>query len=69
MVRKIPENNKFYSWNSFDAEELSQPVTLAVYTRCPEKYALIDMETGQLYVGTTEVNPHVPSQQMWKELK
>ena len=32
--------------------ELSAPVQLVVYTRCPEKYKLIDMETGQEYVGT-----------------
>jgi hypothetical protein len=32
--------------------ELSAPVQLVVYTKCPEKYKLIDMETGQEYVGT-----------------
>ena len=32
--------------------ELSSAVQLVVYTRCPEKYKLIDMETGQEYVGT-----------------
>lgn len=31
--------------------ELPEPVTLEVYTKCPEKYMLIDMETGQKYVG------------------
>jgi len=31
--------------------DLLAPVTLEVYTRCPEKYKLIDMETGQEYVG------------------
>tara|TARA_B110000503_G_scaffold48117_1_gene78342 strand:+ start:1409 stop:1585 length:177 start_codon:yes stop_codon:yes gene_type:complete len=33
-------------------KELSAPVQLVVYTRCPEKYKLIDMETGQEYAGT-----------------
>lgn len=32
-------------------QELDKAVTLEVYTRCPEKYKLIDMETGQEYVG------------------
>jgi hypothetical protein len=32
-------------------QELSEPKTLTVYTTCPEKYKLIDMETGQTYVG------------------
>ena len=35
-----------------EVKELSSAVQLVVYTRCPEKYKLIDMETGQEYVGT-----------------
>lgn len=35
-----------------EVKELSEPVQLVVYTICPEKYKLIDMETGQEYVGT-----------------
>ena len=35
-----------------EVQELSAPVQLVVYTKCPEKYKLIDMETGQEYVGT-----------------
>lgn len=31
--------------------ELNKAVTLTVYTRCPEKYMLTDMETGEVYVG------------------
>jgi hypothetical protein len=31
--------------------ELEKPVTLEVYTKCPEKYMLIDMQTGEKYVG------------------
>lgn len=31
--------------------EREKAVTLTVYTRCPEKYKLIDMETGQVYNG------------------
>jgi hypothetical protein len=32
-------------------QELDKAVTLEVYTRCPEKYKLTDMETGEEYVG------------------
>ena len=31
--------------------ELDEPMTLTVYTKCPEKYMLTDMETGQKYIG------------------
>ena len=32
-------------------QELEEAKTLTVYTKCPEKYMLIDMETGQIYTG------------------
>ena len=31
--------------------EIDDPVTLNVYTRCPGKYRLVDMETGEEYIG------------------
>jgi hypothetical protein len=31
--------------------ELDKPVTLTVYTKCPEKYMLVDRETGECYTG------------------
>lgn len=34
-----------------DVEELDEPVTLKVYTKCPEKYMLVDMQTGERYIG------------------
>jgi len=34
-----------------EVEEFEFPVTLRVYTKCPEKYKLIDMETGEEYIG------------------
>lgn len=42
-------------------KELDKPVTMTVKTKCPEKYILIDMETGQFYAGTEDSN--------WRELK
>lgn len=37
--------------NNSLVEELEFPVTLTVYTKCPGKYKLIDLETGEEYVG------------------
>ena len=34
-----------------EVEELEDPVELKIITRCPQKYKLIDMETGQEYTG------------------
>lgn len=31
--------------------ELEKAVTLRVYTKCPEKWKLIDLETGEEYLG------------------
>jgi hypothetical protein len=36
-----------------DVEELDKATTLRVYTKCPEKYMLIDLQTGERYIGTT----------------
>lgn len=32
-------------------EELDKACNLTVYTKCPEKWMLIDLETGQIYIG------------------
>jgi hypothetical protein len=31
--------------------ELSEPITLTVYTKSPQKWMLVDRETGQVYEG------------------
>lgn len=33
------------------APNLEENITLKVYTKCPSKYKLIDMETGEEYIG------------------
>jgi len=33
-------------------EEIEQPIALTVKTKCPEKYLLIDRETGDIFVGS-----------------
>jgi hypothetical protein len=47
-----------------DVEELDKAVTLKVYTKCPKKYMLIDLQTGERYIGTT---PH--DNQHWKKVE
>lgn len=33
------------------ATEFKEPITLEVYTKCPEKWMLCDKETGEVYIG------------------
>ena len=35
-----------------EAQELEQPIKLLIETRCPSKWKIVDMETGQAYIGT-----------------
>ena len=50
-------------------EELDKAVHLAVITKCPWKYTLIDNETGQVYNGSNESNSYLPGYVLWKEVK
>tara|TARA_Y100000389_G_scaffold29070_1_gene24782 strand:+ start:1501 stop:1908 length:408 start_codon:yes stop_codon:yes gene_type:complete len=34
-------------------KEYAHKITLSVHTKCPEKYKLTDLETGQQYLGNT----------------
>lgn len=40
--------------NGDQVEELDNAVTITVYTKCPEKWMLVDMETGEHYQGTSK---------------
>jgi hypothetical protein len=40
--------------NGDKVKDLDLPVTITVYTKCPEKWMLIDMETGEHYLGTNK---------------
>jgi hypothetical protein len=50
-------------------EELERAIHLAVITKCPWKYTLIDNETGQVYTGSNESNSYLPGYVLWKEVK
>ena len=45
-------------------EELEEPYTLSVITKCPSKWVLQDLETGQVYRGTD--NSDIGNQ--WREM-
>lgn len=32
-------------------KEFAEPVDLVIHTKCPEKWILIDKETGEIYQG------------------
>lgn len=49
--------------NGKEVQELDQPTTLIIHTKCPEKWKLIDMQTGQCYTGTTNSKLY----KHWKE--
>jgi hypothetical protein len=40
-----------------EVPELDKAITLEVYTKCPEKYMLIDMQTGERYIGYSTEGP------------
>ncbi len=43
--------------------ELEEPLTVTIKTRCPEKWLLIDKETGEVYTPYT-----TPGSQQWKKI-
>jgi hypothetical protein len=50
-----------------EVQELEKPVVLEVRTKCPNKWKLIDMETGQEYIGN---RPDEHKNKMyWKKIK
>jgi hypothetical protein len=48
-----------------NVEEFDKAVTLQVYTKCPEKYMLIDLQTGERYI---EHNDPVAEPNHWKKV-
>ena len=67
-VRKIKDSSIPLSWDRGEAEDLEHAVKLSVITKCPEKYLLIDKETGQVYQGSSEDNPFMPTYKLWKAI-
>ena len=67
--RKLSANQISFKWPDKNVEELSTPIQLSLITKAPEKYVLLDMETGQIYVGSNQNNPYDPNFKLWIEQK
>jgi hypothetical protein len=46
-------------------EEFEKAIDLTIHTKCPGKWLLIDLETGQEYVGSEKPNLYGK----WKRIK
>jgi hypothetical protein len=46
-------------------EDFEKAVDLTIHTKCPEKWLLIDLETGQEYIGSEKPNLYGK----WKRIK
>lgn len=46
-----------------EVEELDRPVNLTILTKCPKKWKLIDLETGQEYLASGEYEIY----RQWKQ--
>lgn len=64
--RDIQSGSVAQAWGSFTAQSLPEPITLSITTKCPEKWLLIDRETNQVYQGSSELNPFMDGQYLWK---
>jgi hypothetical protein len=42
--------------NGDSAEEFDYAVDLTIHTKCPSKWLLVDLETGQKYIGSDKPN-------------
>ena len=51
--------------NGDKVPELDKPVDLTIKTKCPKKWKIIDMETGQSYVATGKTKLY----EMWTPCK
>jgi hypothetical protein len=50
--------------NNSEVEELDFPLILEIKTRCPEKWTLIDNETGEKYQGTNSIEKY----RQWRKI-
>jgi hypothetical protein len=48
-----------------EVKELEKSTVLEIRTKCPNKYKLVDMETGEEYIGNNPDESHM----YWKKIK
>jgi hypothetical protein len=68
-TRKLEARGYSYESPELEVLELPDAVHLAVITKAPEKYLLVDLESGQMYKGSNESNQHLPGYKLWKLIK
>lgn len=39
-------------------DEIPNPTDLIIHSKCPEKWLLVDLETGQMYRGMKDPGPY-----------
>ena len=49
--------------NGEEVEELEIPMILTIKTKCPQKYMLIDQETGEVYIPYS-----TPGSSQWRKI-
>jgi hypothetical protein len=67
-VRKVFGGSWTYNTDELEVEELNESVHLAVITKAPQKYLLIDLENGKMYRGSNLSNKHLPGYKLWNEI-
>lgn len=55
--------NKRKLLDNSEVEETEFAVTLSLFTKCPEKWKLVDLETGEEYLGQRHYKTN------WKKIK
>ncbi len=55
--------------NGKEAEEFSTATDLTIHTKCPSKWILMDLETGQVYRGLRDPGPYGKWERLDEELK
>lgn len=68
-TRKILSRSWTFDTNENEIEELNDSVHLAVITKVPQKYLLIDLENGKMYRGSNSNNEYLPGYKLWKEVE
>jgi|TARA_B100001094_G_scaffold45669_2_gene40644 hypothetical protein len=48
-----------------EVQELDKSIQLSILTKCPGKWKIVDMETGQEYVASGDYEMY----KQWKEIK
>jgi hypothetical protein len=54
MMRGMKAKVKRILLDGSEVEEFDNAIDITIHTKCPGKWKLIDMETGQEYIGTHE---------------